>query len=51
MSVFEMARKYYPRLWDESRLKVLAAAGRLTLEEMEAVINSDVILPSPEAGE
>ena len=30
MSVVELARKYYPRLWDKARLEALAAAGRLT---------------------
>ena len=38
MSVFEMAKRYYPRLWDESRLEALVEAGRLTAEEMEEII-------------
>ena len=32
-TVFEMAKQYYPRLWDKSRLEALVAAGRLTEEE------------------
>ena len=37
MSVVELARKYYPRLWDKSRLEALAAAGRLSREEVEEI--------------
>ena len=35
MTVSEMAKKYYPRLWDEKRLAALVAAGKLTEEEYE----------------
>lgn len=34
MSVYEMAKAYYPRLWDTARLEALAAAGRLTKDEL-----------------
>lgn len=37
MSVFEMAKQYYPRLWDKSRLEALVEAGRLTAEEYEEI--------------
>lgn len=37
MSVVELARKYYPRLWDKSRLEALAAAGRLTEAEVREI--------------
>ena len=37
MSVAELARKYYPRLWDKSRLEALAAAGRLTEAEVREI--------------
>lgn len=40
MSVFEMAKQYYPRLWDKSRLEALVSAGRLTEAEMEEIIRS-----------
>jgi len=40
MSVYEMAKAYYPRLWDKSRLEALVAAGRLTETEMEEIINN-----------
>ena len=33
MTVFEMAQKYYPRLWDHSRLEALVKAGKLTQAE------------------
>lgn len=30
MSVYELAQRYYPRLWDKQRLETLVLAGRLT---------------------
>lgn len=33
MTAFEMAKKYYPRLWNKGRLKALVAAGKLTEAE------------------
>ena len=30
MDVKALAQKYYPRLWDIDRIKVLVAAGKLT---------------------
>ena len=41
MNVYEMAVKYYPRLWDEARLEALVAAGKLTQEQMNSIINGD----------
>lgn len=38
MTVFEMAKKYYPRLWDENRLRQLVDAGRLTEDEYQAIV-------------
>ena len=32
-----MAKAYYPRLWDKSRLEALVAAGRLTREECREI--------------
>lgn len=37
MSVFQLAQKYYPRLWDASRLTALVKAGRLTEAEMREI--------------
>ena len=41
MSIFEMAKKYYPRLWSRERVEALAAAGRLTGEEKAQVLGED----------
>lgn len=41
MSVYELAKKYYPRLWDKSRLEALAAAGRLTVEEFLEIVGEE----------
>ena len=41
MSVFEMAQTYYPRLWDQSRLETLVAAGKLTKEEADKIRNEN----------
>lgn len=44
MTVFEMAQKYYPRLWDEDRIRQLVQAGKLTEEETQEImqdVNSD----------
>ena len=38
MSVYEMAKLYYPRLWDKARLEALVAAGRLTEAEIDEII-------------
>ena len=37
MTVYELTAKYYPRLWDDSRLDQLVQAGRLTAEEAEEI--------------
>lgn len=37
MTVYEMAKQYYPRLWDEARLDQLVRAGRLTSEEADEI--------------
>lgn len=41
MTVYELARKYYPRLWDRERLEALLAAGRLTQEEFNQLVNAE----------
>lgn len=38
-SVYELAKKYYPRYWDKRKLDLLLKAGKLTQEEYDAVIN------------
>ena len=37
MSVFEMAKKYYPKMWDIDRLNALLKAGKLTEEEYKEI--------------
>ena len=39
MSVYELTKKYYPRLWDESRIWALVEAGRLTPEEAREIMD------------
>ena len=41
MNVFEMARKYYPRLWGIDRLKALVEAGKLTVEEFREITGTE----------
>ena len=41
MSVFEMAKQYYPRLWDRSRIEALVEAGRLTEQEAEEIMREE----------
>ena len=38
MSVYELAQKYYPRLWDRERLEALLAAGKLTQDEFNSIV-------------
>lgn len=38
MTVFEMARKYYPLLWDINRIDSLFKAGKLTEEERKEIV-------------
>lgn len=42
MSVYELARLYYPRLWDKSRLEALVAAGRLTEAEAAEIMGEHI---------
>lgn len=41
MTVYEMAQKYYPRLWDLERLEALLAAGRLSQEEFDQLVEAE----------
>ena len=38
MNVEELARKYYPTLWDKQRIEALVAAGRLSREAADAIM-------------
>ena len=41
MTVFEMAKKYYPRLWGKNRIDALHDAGKLTDEEYTYILSAD----------
>ena len=41
MTVTEMAEKYYPRLWDKDRLEALVAAGRLSREDADRIMEME----------
>ncbi len=43
MSVYEMAKKYYPRLWDKSRIEALVHAGRLTEKAAEEIMAEETL--------
>ncbi len=38
MTIFEMAKKYYPRLWSVERIEALHKAGKLTDEEYNSLV-------------
>lgn len=40
MTAYEMAVKYYPLLWDKSRIDTLYNAGKLTEEEYRKIIDT-----------
>lgn len=35
---YELAKRYYPRLWDKSRIEELVEAGLLTKEEAAQIM-------------
>lgn len=37
MNVYELAKKYYPKLWDKERIQALAAAGKLTEDQTREI--------------
>ena len=41
MTVFEMAKKYYPRLWSKKRIDALHDAGKLKDEEYAEILSAD----------
>lgn len=41
MIIYEMAKKYYPLLWDKNRLQMLVNAGRLTQEQYNEIVGED----------
>lgn len=37
MTVYEMAKQYYPRMWGKERLQALLDAGKLTQSEFDEI--------------
>lgn len=37
MTVYELAKKYYPRLWGDDRLNALVHVGKLTKTQAEQI--------------
>lgn len=38
LKIYEMAKKYYPRLWSKKRIEALYKAGKLTEDEYNTLI-------------
>ena len=41
MTAYEMAKKYYPRLWSLERIEALYKTGKLTEEEYKKIIDTE----------
>ena len=41
MTVYELAKKYYPQLWSKERIEALVRAGKLTEEEAADIMGDD----------
>lgn len=41
MSIYQLAQKYYPDLWDKNRLKMLVEANRLTPTQYKEITGED----------
>lgn len=37
MDIYELAKQYYPRLWDKARIEALLQAGKLTPEQANEI--------------
>lgn len=40
MKAYEMAKKYYPRLWSVERIEALYKSGKLTEEEYNTLVEN-----------
>jgi len=40
VTIFELAKQYYPRLWTRERIEALAAAGKLTAAEAKEILEA-----------
>ena len=43
MSVYELAKKYYPRLWNRERIDALYQSGKLTKEEYYSIVGESEV--------
>ena len=41
MTPYEMAKHYYPKLWDKQRLKYLVDAEKITKEQYKEITGED----------
>lgn len=41
MTIYEMAVQYYPRLWNEDRIRALQSAGKLSQKEVIKILSKD----------
>lgn len=41
MSIYDMAKKYYPKLWGKHRLQMLVNVGKLTAAEYEEIVGEE----------
>lgn len=41
MTIYEMAVHYYPRLWNEDRIRALQNAGKLSQKEVMKILSKD----------
>ena len=41
MTVKEMAKNYYPKLWDINRLKALVAVGKLSEDDFKEITGEE----------
>ena len=40
-TVFELAKQYFPKLWDKDRIDALYEAGKLTEEEYKEIVRGE----------
>lgn len=41
VTIYELAKRYYPKNWDKARIDALHDAGKLTDEEYAAIIGNN----------
>lgn len=41
MTAYELAKKYYPRLWDKTRIDKLLEAEKISQEEYQKIISEN----------